>query len=361
MMKVTLLALYKSHPHHLSNTKQERANESTRKRRYPVSADARGMEKGDEDVVNGIFMSYHPLQDQKEYEKQISALLLQQPVDLQRLRSMSRWRGGYQNNQLRSRVWCKLFNINRYNLQDIYKYRSKHRDHDQICRDVERSLWSYYPTDQWSDKYRERRRKALYQVIINILNKNTNLFYYQGFHDFVSVFLLVVENDLLALALAEAASRIYMLDYMQENFEVFSKVMRMIFTIVKVADPALYSHLEAANLQPFFATSWFITLFSHDLKSLEDIARLFDAFFASPPIYIFYFCATYVISLRHELLAAEPEFSMLHSILVKAPQNIDFDVEKLIKDADNLLARISFAQLMSSCEHSVFQLLSSQR
>lgn len=35
---------------------------------------------------------------------------------------------------------------------------------------------------------------------------------------------------------------------------------------------------------PYYALSWILTWFSHDLESLDKIARLFDLFVASSPL-----------------------------------------------------------------------------
>jgi hypothetical protein len=62
------------------------------------------------------------------------------------------------------------------------------------------------------------RRDHLSNIIHAILVKNPDLYYYQGFHDFVSIFLLSLGQN-LGFYCAEAASRFYIRDYMLKTFE----------------------------------------------------------------------------------------------------------------------------------------------
>ena len=113
----------------------------------------------------------------------------------------------------------------------------------------------------------------------------------QGFHDVTSVFLLVLEDDHIAFALAEVISRDYISDFMNCDFEVVGRSMKMLFVIIKASDSVLHRFLMSAEMEPFFATSWLLTWFSHDLQYISDAARLFDAILCSHPLFIYYLCA----------------------------------------------------------------------
>ncbi len=228
----------------------------------------------------------------KKIEQELHQILLQQPIDLSQLRSYSRKIGGYQTNQLRARIWPKLLGINRFTLVDYRNFVIRpHKDENQIRADVERSLWNHEPMKFWKESHRERRREVLAEMMMAILSKNKHLHYYQGFHDLVTTVLTVVEDDPLAFAISEYISLNYVSDYMRENFELVSKFMQFLFVIIKSQDPELFEHLEKARMEPFFAISWLITWFSHDVKDIEILARMFDALLASPPLFCFYLCA----------------------------------------------------------------------
>lgn len=104
----------------------------------------------------------------------------------------------------------------------------------------------------------------------------------------MSVFLLVVEDDKLAFALSDAVSATFLSDYMGKDFNIISRFMRILLVLIKLADKELYNFLSAARMEPFFAISWLITWFAHDVKSLDLTARIFDALLASHPMYIYY-------------------------------------------------------------------------
>eukprot|EP00981_Chlorochromonas_danica_P013437 scaffold6324_cov158-Ochromonas_danica.AAC.4 len=102
--------------------------------------------------------------------------------------------------------------------------------------------------------------------------------------------------------------------------------------VVQAHDPQLFSHLQAIpNFQPFFATSWILSWFAHDLsrqnslegesevQQLEGIARIFDLLLASPPVHIYYLSAAIVLLSRDALLASPAELAAVHVILREAP------------------------------------------
>lgn len=100
-----------------------------------------------------------------------------------------------------------------------------------------------------------------------------------------------MEDDHLAFAVSEGVSRNYVSDYMCKDFEVVGRSMKLLMCIVKIANPTLYKFLNNAKIEPFFATSWLITWFAHDVKTIEVVARLYDVLLCSHPIFIFYICA----------------------------------------------------------------------
>ena len=232
------------------------------------------------------------LHDLKERERYIHSILQRQPVDLNALREVSKLPGGFINNHIRRKVWPKLLRINRYFISDYRSFIDPHRDDSQVRADVERSLWNIQHADGWEELYRERRRKSLTDVMMAILCRNPHLYYYQGYHDLISVFLLVLEDDHLTFAVAEVVSRNYVADYMNKNFEYVGKSMEFLMVIVKAADPELHAYLGQANIAPFFATSWLITWFAHDLKSMKEVAQLYDVLLCAHPVFCYFICAS---------------------------------------------------------------------
>jgi hypothetical protein len=96
--------------------------------------------------------------------------------------------------------------------------------------------------------------------------RNPSYYYFQGFHDIVSVLMLVFHDDILVFGVLEAMCQKFFSDYMRKDFSVLAKVMKLIMPLIKHADAELYGHLEASCTEPFFATSWLITWLSHDIR-----------------------------------------------------------------------------------------------
>ena len=56
-------------------------------------------------------------------------------------------------------------------------------------------------------------------------------------------------------------------------------------------DPELHEHILASEVQPYYALSWYITWFSHNVPELDQAARIFDVFLSSHPLMPLYFAA----------------------------------------------------------------------
>lgn len=63
---------------------------------------------------------------------------------------------------------------------------------------------------------------------------------------------------------------------------------RLAHRLIQRVDPEMYSLVNQAASMPFFALSWALTLFSHDLYEVSVIARLFDFLLAHNPAMISY-------------------------------------------------------------------------
>lgn len=265
------------------------------------------------------------------------------------LKSLSRQKGGFQSLDGRKKAWPTVLGVDRYDVVNFREYQtmSAHMDENQVRCDVDRSLWSVDQTVQWNDKLRSLRRNSLYHIIRAIMSRNKHLHYYQGFHDVASVFLMVLEDDYIAFLCAEKAALVFFGDCMLSNFGVISEVMALIFPLLRHTDSDLSEILVSAGIEPYFVVSWLITWFSHDIKDLDVISRLFDIFLCSHPIFCLYMCAALVVQSRDELLKCDNDFASLHTFLVHLPKG-QLDIEKLVEAADALFASFPPEQLLQS-------------
>ena len=149
------------------------------------------------------------------------------------------------------------------------------------------------------------------------------LSYFQGFHDIVQVFLLVLGVDQAPEAVAYI-SLLRIRDFMLPSLSASIAHLNLLPAILYAVDRKLCLHLS--QTQPFFALAATLTLYAHDIQEYGDIARLFDFLIAQPAVVSIYFFAVIILSRRDELFdipADEPE--MLHSVLSKLPKPLDFE------------------------------------
>lgn len=188
----------------------------------------------------------------------------------------------------------------------------------------------YYPKDE-SETQLDRRKRELSSVITEVLRGHPMLSYFQGFHDIVQVFLLVLGVDQAPKAVAHI-SLLRIRDFMLPSLSASLVHLNLLPTILYAVDRSLCLHLS--QTQPFFALAATLTLYAHDIQEYGDIARLFDFLIAQPAVVSIYFFAVIILSRRDELFeipAEEPE--MLHSVLSKLPKplNLEALISKTMK------------------------------
>ena len=174
-----------------------------------------------------------------------------------------------------------------------------------------------------SERQLDRRKGELSSVITEVLREHPMLSYFQGYHDIVQVFLLVLGVDQAPKAVAHL-SLLRIRDFMLPSLSASIAQLDLLPAILSAADRKLCLHLS--QTQPFFALSATLTLYAHDIQEYGDIARLFDFLIAQPAVVSIYFFAVIVLSRRDELFdipAEEPE--MLHSVLCKLPKPLNLE------------------------------------
>ena len=225
-----------------------------------------------------------------------------------------------------------------------------HEDENQVGLDVDRSF-VYYPKGRFAwtqflgsssqderpwigkvsltlllgegEKQLGSRRDALRGVIVQTLRQHPYLRYFQGYHDIVQVFLLVLGHD-RAVDCVARLSLLRIRDFMLPSLAAAMVHLHLIPPILKLVAPELEERLS--RTQPFFALSATLTLYAHDIEEYSDIARLFDYFLSQPATVPVYFFAIIIRSRKDELLEVEEdEPEMLHSILSKLPKPLDLE------------------------------------
>uniref|UniRef100_A0A8K9WS47 Zgc:63863 n=1 Tax=Oncorhynchus mykiss TaxID=8022 RepID=A0A8K9WS47_ONCMY len=183
------------------------------------------------------------------------------PVDIETLRRAAVSEGGLLTDEIRREVWPKLLSVNVYKLpaKPTKDIRENHKDFNQVLLDVRRSL-KRFPRGNSLTKL--VLQEQLIDSILIVLQKNPALHYYQGYHDIVVTFLLVV-GERMAIAMV--------CDFMDPTMDTGS------------------SH-------------------GHVLSEIRHVLRLYDFFLASHPLMAVYFAAVW------EVMNTFPTRAMLFSL-----------------------------------------------
>mmetsp|Transcript_17727 Transcript_17727/g.53333 ORF Transcript_17727/g.53333 Transcript_17727/m.53333 type:complete len:396 (+) Transcript_17727:445-1632(+) len=305
---------------------------------------------------------HHPIskeQDLKERDEEtlrlVSAVLAEQPVDTAALRKLAAVRG-LVNHPLRQRVWPLLLGLQPVEDDDSSSYEEQscqgHRDSQVVKVDVERSLWAF--TDGWSDEARGEKRRELARVLTaTVANSGGRACYYQGLHDVASV-LLMVGGEQLAYRLLCHLTTCQLRDCTRPTMDAVMEQLPLVIHILRQADPELADHITTAGILPYFALSWYITWFAHDVSALPQVARLFDLFMASHPLMPLYVGAVAMKAARDQLLAVGGDDpSEVHSALSKLSILGRLTTEELAQQAVRLFKRAPAAKLL---RHRDFEL-----
>ncbi|KAF2122396.1 rab-GTPase-TBC domain-containing protein [Lophiotrema nucula] len=270
-----------------------------------------------------------------EKEAKLASLLVAcQNADLHALIELAASAHGLVNDTVRRTAWPILLGCGTQSSdgREGWKALPEHRDENQVALDVNRAF-VYYPIE--SEKQLDRRKEHLSDVIVEVLRRYPALCYFQGYHDIVQVFLLVLGAQDAPPAVARL-SLLRIRDFMLPSLDPAISHLELLPPIIQSADPVLFNHLPQAK--PFFALASTLTLFAHVIQAYGDIARLFDFFLATDTVMPVYFFAAVLLSRREELLEIEKEdVDIFHATLGKLPQHLD--LERLVDQSRALYSR----------------------
>ncbi|KAJ7991747.1 hypothetical protein DPEC_G00287090 [Dallia pectoralis] len=258
------------------------------------------------------------------------------PVDVDNLRRAAISEGGLLTDEIRRKVWPKLLNVNVYDLpgKPTKDVRENHKDYNQVLLDVRRSM-KRFPKGMRADT-RQVLQEKMIDIILVVLQKNPALNYYQGYHDIVVTFLLVV-GERLSIAMLETLSNYHLRDFMDPTMDSTKHILNYLIPILEDADPELHDFMLRSDVGTIFALSWLITWFGHVLSEFRQILRLYDFFLASHPVMPIYFAAVIVLYREKEVKRTECDMAMVHHLLSKIPQDLPY--EELISQAQNLFTQ----------------------
>ncbi|XP_010770284.1 TBC1 domain family member 20 isoform X2 [Notothenia coriiceps] len=231
----------------------------------------------------------------------ITQALSVSPVDVAALRRMAISEGGLLTDEIRCQVWPRLLNVPPHVLeQEPEKVdREDNKDYNQVLLDVQRSLRRFPPG--MPDEQREGLQEELIDIILVVLKRNPQLHYYQGYHDIVVTFLLVL-GERLATALVEKLSTHHLRDFMDPTMDNTKHILNYLMPIIERVNPEVHDFMQQAEVGTVFALSWLITWFGHVLSDFRHVVRLYDFFLACHPLMPIYFAAVIPQDLPYETL-----------------------------------------------------------
>ena len=131
---------------------------------------------------------------------------------------------------------------------------------------------------------------VLQTIVHGILCRDNKLHYYQGFHDVCLVFLLILTPK-PAFAACVQTSRFYLRDAMSLTLGPVVQLLSLIYPLVGLEDKTLSDFFHQAESKPYFALSWVITWFAHDVESRGVVERIYDFLISSHPLMPIYLSA----------------------------------------------------------------------
>lgn len=238
---------------------------------------------------------------------------------------------GLVTTELRKRVWPLLLDVDLTTKLTFDEYhtlgRKPNRFRTIISADVHRSLFHYYDESEEFEKRQQRYKlERLLNAVVNYHEEDVH--YYQGFHDIASVLLLTL-GEALAFRCLCKLSNVRLRDCTKSTLEPVAELLNLQVPILVKLDPVLGKHVERMDIPCYFAISWFITWFSHDVPHFHEACRLFDFFLASHPMMPLYIGAAGMQAARDDLLKLN-EMSELHNALVNLKVNCYTTTDEVI-------------------------------
>ncbi|XP_072487775.1 TBC1 domain family member 20 isoform X3 [Notamacropus eugenii] len=251
----------------------------------------------------------------KRKAAEIHQALISDPTDVAALRRMAISEGGLLTDDIRREVWPKLLNVN---INDLP------------------------PPPGMPSEQREGLQEELIDIILYVLERNPQLHYYQGYHDIVVTFLLVV-GERLATSLVEKLSTHHLRDFMDPTMDNTKHILNYLMPIIDQVNPELHDFMQSAEVGTIFALSWLITWFGHVLSDFRHVVRLYDFFLACHPLMPIYFAAVIVLYREQEVLDCECDMASVHHLLSQIPQDLPY--ETLISRAGDLFVQFPPSEL----------------
>lgn len=264
-------------------------------------------------------------------------LMILDANDIVRLKNYPYSDEGLVNDEIRERAWPILLGINPFldsYLNELYKQNvidwmhldpnTFHKDADQVQKDVDRSFNTLYSTSSCyhhKGKSVEDLKKRLFKLIMLVLKAIPQSNYYQGYHDVALMALLHFSDDCSSFKFLYMLTLKYLRDHMMSGIHPTIVQLDLIPDIIKQIDFQFYLIVQRVN--PIYALSSIISLFTHEIENYQDVSIIWDSIFLNDdpqlPIYLY---AALLIYYKEDIIMDLTEICDSSGEI-----NFDFDVD----------------------------------
>ncbi|CAD8067475.1 unnamed protein product [Paramecium sonneborni] len=233
---------------------------------------------------------------------------LEQDVGYEKIRKYGRTYG-FHNIYFRKQIWIKLLGIDQ---QLQYNESQKCLQHDQLLKDVNRSLNTISQIKNFKEI--DQLRKCLMEVLDTIFSQHPNYSYYQGYHDVVSILILVLGVEQGYIAATYAAQNFFK-DYLDQELATtitpqYLFIRNLLLRYSRDNSNQKLRQIMLIIEHPTCVIPWILTWFSHSLENINDICRIWDFLLCSKQSTILYVCAAF-IAIHHDNIDVRNEDDLI--------------------------------------------------
>ncbi|KAJ2858911.1 GTPase-activating protein gyp8 [Coemansia erecta] len=244
-------------------------------------------------------------------------------IDLTELKQLARTGNGLQTMRNRRRAWPLLLNFRSLTEEEEEEEEeAAHPDEPQVALDIVRTSLPKSTEYRKDEAATKKRQEQLGKVVGAVLRKYPWLGYYQGFHELVLTFLCVFGSVRPATEAAKMVALFFVRDAMSSNLDNVLVQLQLLYVLLREISPDVHALLAELDVPPFFAISWVLTWFAHDIDGFDDMCRIYDFLIVSPPLQVVYMAAALVKRNERAILACERDFAIVHTTLAQLPRTV---------------------------------------
>ena len=263
--------------------------------------------------------------------------------DYENIQKFSISKGGFLSNENRKILYLKIYNIQDDNLnemlyvspekkidrfynKDKFKlniFNKKNKDSNKkensnnlkvILQDCNRSK-IYFILDKYDkngenvENYSKKIKEDLHNFILELDKLNNNVYnYFQGYHDIgLYFYILYIKEKKYSLNVFQRFSEFNLKENLQINpkqndsYQFMSCVKILKFVIETIVEDFQKNFIDVKlseyNGLCMFASSWLVTVFTHNINRTEIIFRIFDYIMVNHPLSLYYLIAVIILDL----------------------------------------------------------------